>query len=167
LLLRHDNADRRLAPLAQELGLIEPERWQRFERKQAEIARVAELLESTRVEQMPLAKFLHRTEATWEDVVARLPALADVTEEVAEQVTCDAKYSGYVYRQEIDVARQRRLADKRIPDGFNYAAIGQLRAEAREKLSRVQPTSLAQAGRISGITPADLALVMIHLEARR
>lgn len=167
LLLRHDNSDRRLTPLAYDVGLIAPERWQRFERKQAEIARVAALLEITRIDHLSLAKLLRRTEVTWADVVARLPELAAVPADVAEQVTCDAKYSGYVNRQEVDVARQRRLAEKRIPTGFNYAAITQLRAEAREKLSRIQPTSLAQAGRISGITPADLALVMVHLEARR
>jgi tRNA uridine 5-carboxymethylaminomethyl modification enzyme len=81
-------------------------------------------------------------------------------------VTWDVKYSGYVARQEIDVERQRRLAEKRIPTGFDFAAIVQLRTEAREKLSRIQPTSLSQAARISGITPADLALVMVHLFSR-
>ncbi len=87
--------------------------------------------------------------------------------EVAEQVTYDVKYAGYVARQEIDIARQQRLADKRIPPSFDFAAIAQLRAEAREKLGRIRPVSLAQASRISGITPADMALVMVHLEAER
>jgi tRNA uridine 5-carboxymethylaminomethyl modification enzyme len=96
-------------------------------------------------------------------MVARLPELADVAEDVVEQVTHDVKYAGYVARQEVDIDRQRRLAEKRIPANFNYASILQLRAEAREKLIRVQPASLAQASRISGITPADLALVMVHL----
>jgi tRNA uridine 5-carboxymethylaminomethyl modification enzyme len=163
LLLRHDNADRRLTPLAQRVGLIDSDRWRRFERKQAEIERVAGLLESTRCELEPLSKILRRTESTWQDMVARLPMLAGVAEDVVEQVTHDVKYAGYVARQEVDIDRQRRLAEKRIPANFNYAAIGQLRAEAREKLSRVQPASLAQASRISGITPADLALVMVHL----
>lgn len=167
LRLRHDNADRRLTPLARQLGMIDDDRWRRFERKEAEIARISQLLEETRIEQTSLSKVLRRTEATWNDVVARLPELALAPREVAEQVACDAKYAGYLAREDLDVERQRRLAEKRIPSGFNFAAIVQLRAEAREKLSRVQPTSLAQAGRISGITPADLALVMVHLEGRR
>jgi len=167
LLLRHDNADRRLTPLAQSVGLIDAERWRRFARKQAEITRVADLLETTRHELETLAKILRRTESTWQDIVARMPELGAVPEDVVEQVTHDVKYAGYVARQEVDIDRQRRLAEKRIPASFNYGAIGQLRAEAREKLVRVQPASLAQAGRISGITPADLALVMVHLEGRR
>jgi tRNA uridine 5-carboxymethylaminomethyl modification enzyme len=121
------------------------------------------LLETTRFEQSPLARLLRRTEAEWSDMVARLPELASVSADVAEQVASDAKYAGYIARQELAVARQRRLAEKRIPDGFDFAAITQLRAEAREKLCKVQPRSLAQAGRISGITPADLALLVVHL----
>jgi tRNA uridine 5-carboxymethylaminomethyl modification enzyme len=167
LRLRHDNADRRLTPLARRWGMIDAERWRRFERKEAEIARVGQLVENARWEQVPLTKLLRRPESTWQDVAERLPELAEVSREVAEQVTFDVKYAGYLEREDVDVARQRRLADKRIPSGFDFAAIGQLRAEAREKLSRVQPASLAQAGRISGITPADLALVMVHLEGRR
>jgi tRNA uridine 5-carboxymethylaminomethyl modification enzyme len=167
LLLRHDNADRRLTPVAQRLGLIDAARWQRFQTKEAEITRVSQLFESTRFEQGNLAKLLRRTETTWDDVAKELPELAQVSAEVAAQVAHDVKYAGYIARQEVDVDRQRRLAEKRIPDGFNFAAITQLRAEAREKLVRVQPRSLAQAGRISGITPADLALVMVHLEGKR
>ena len=82
---------------------------------------------------------------------------------MAQQVCHDVKYAGYIARQEIEIARQQRLAEKRIPDAFDFSRIVHLRAEAREKLSRVRPGSLAQASRISGITPADVALLMIHL----
>ncbi|HEV3003279.1 MAG TPA: tRNA uridine-5-carboxymethylaminomethyl(34) synthesis enzyme MnmG, partial [Pirellulales bacterium] len=164
LRLRHDNADRRLTPVARRLGLVDAERWQRFEYKAAEIAKVSELLERTRCDQLPLAKLLRRADASWSDVAVRLPELAAVPREVANQVVCDAKYAGYVAREDLDVERQRRLADKRIPGNFDFAAISQLRAEAREKLTRVRPASLAQAARISGITPADLALVLVHLQ---
>lgn len=167
LLLRQDNADRRLTRLGQQYGLIDRERWSRFETKQRQIAEVLATLAATRREQHPLTKWLRRNDVQWQNVVEWCPALADVPVDVAEQVTYDVKYEGYVARQEVDVQRQRRLSDKRIPDRFDYDAIRQLRSEAREKLARVRPSNLAQAGRISGITPADLALVMVHLEGRR
>jgi tRNA uridine 5-carboxymethylaminomethyl modification enzyme len=85
---------------------------------------------------------------------------------VVQQVLCDLKYAGYVARQQTEVDRQLRLSQKRIPESFNYDGIVHLRAEAREKLSRVRPRNLSQASRISGITPADLALVMVHLDGK-
>ncbi len=165
--LRHDNADRRLTGAGQAIGCVETDRLARWAAKEAEIARVEALLGSTRIEQLTLAQFLLRTETTWSEVVARLPELSAVSPEVAEQVVNDIKYSGYLARQQLDVERQQRLAEKRIPVNFDFQAIGQLRVEAREKLTRVQPGSLAQASRISGITPADLALVLVHLEGKR
>ena len=163
LRLRHDNADRRLTAVGRQIGLIDDQRWQRYLCKDAEIVRLHQLLETTRHEQSTLAKILRRPEAGWHDVVAHLPELAAAPREVAEQVLCDAKYAGYLAREDVDVERQRRLAEKRIPASFDFAAITQLRAEAREKFARIRPANLAQAGRISGITPADLALVMVHL----
>jgi tRNA uridine 5-carboxymethylaminomethyl modification enzyme len=167
LLLRPDNADRRLTPLACRLGLAGEDRWRRLEAKEAEIARVMRLLESTHCESGLLLKLLRRPEVGWVEMVSCLPELAGVAEAVAAQVTYDAKYSGYIARQQIDIARQQRLADHRIPAGLNYAAVPHLRAEAREKLARIGPADLAQAGRISGITPADLTVLLIHLERPR
>ncbi|MDZ4781432.1 MAG: tRNA uridine-5-carboxymethylaminomethyl(34) synthesis enzyme MnmG [Planctomycetia bacterium] len=164
LALRHDNADRRLTGAGRAAGCVEPARIARWETKEAEIARVEALLQSTRYEHAALAQFLLRTETTWAEVIERLPELAEVSAEVAEQVVNDTKYSGYLERQRLDVEKQHRLAEKRIPATFDFYSIQQLRMEAREKLSRIQPASLAQASRISGITPADLALVMVHLE---
>jgi tRNA uridine 5-carboxymethylaminomethyl modification enzyme len=166
LRLRHDNADRRLTPLGRSTGLVDDERWKRLERKGAEIAGAVELLQSTRLGEVTLEAVLRRTESRWGDVLAACPALAEISAVSAEQIERDIKYSGYIARQELEVARQRRLADKRIPAGFDFAGIPQLRAEAREKLARIQPADIAQASRISGITPADLSLVLVHLEGR-
>jgi tRNA uridine 5-carboxymethylaminomethyl modification enzyme len=184
LLLRPDNADRRLTPLARRLGLADRRRWERLETKEAEIARILRLLETTHCESGSLAKMLRRPETRWEEMVARLPELASgdclnfhgsengtvplnaaVSREAAAQATYDVKYAGYIARQQIDIARQERLAARRIPAAFDYALVPHLRAEAREKLDRVRPTDLAQAARISGITPADLTVLMIHLNA--
>jgi tRNA uridine 5-carboxymethylaminomethyl modification enzyme len=167
LILRHDNADRRLTPIGHEVGLVEPERWQLLLQKKSEIASALELLQTTRVDGTSLEQLLRRPETEWSDVVAHEPALATISREAAQQVTYDLKYEGYISRQQQQVARQKRLADKRIPERLDYARIRHLRFEAREKLSRVQPVTLAQASRISGITPADVALVMSHLEGKQ
>jgi tRNA uridine 5-carboxymethylaminomethyl modification enzyme len=166
LLLRQDNADRRLTPLGRDMGLVDADRARRWEQKQAEITCVTQLLQSSRVEGVTLAKYLQRPEVDWMDVTRRLPELSTVEPEVAEQVMYDIKYAGYVVRQDEQVARQKRLADKRIPENFDYSAISHLRTEARQKLTRIQPVNLAQASRISGVTPADLALVLAHLEGK-
>ena len=167
ILLRHDNADRRLTPLAHECGLVDDVRWSRLKAKLAEIECVRGLLDATWIDGSQLTKYLRRPETEWSTVVARLPELANVSPEVAAQVLCDVKYAGYVARQQTEVDRQKRLSAKRIPASFDYGRLDQLRAEAREKFVRVRPANLAQASRISGITPADIALVMVHLEGKR
>ena len=89
-----------------------------------------------------------------------------MTRDVAEQVERDVRYAGYVALDRQRIERQRKLAERRIPEGFEYGAVRHLRAEAREQLARIRPRTLGQAGRVSGITPADLALVLVHLEGR-
>jgi tRNA uridine 5-carboxymethylaminomethyl modification enzyme len=163
LLLRHDNADRRLTPLADRAGLIDAERRDRFAAKQAEIDRVKQVLETEKIEHEPLARRLTRPEVEWDQIAGWCPELAGVPADVVEQVTNDVKYAGYVARQELEVERQQRLAEKRIPASFDFGSIRQLRTEAREKLARIRPVTLAQAARISGITPADVALVRVYL----
>jgi len=166
LRLRHDNADRRLTPLAHRLGLVDEARRQRLQWKEAEIARVVHLLDTTRTGDVALARLLRRPEVTWDDLVGELPELRAVRSEVARQVVHDAKYAGYLAREDADIARQRRLAERRIPDGFDFQSLDHLRHEAREKLSRIRPLNLSQAARISGITPADLAVLMVYLDGR-
>ena len=165
LRLRHDNADRRLTGLGYRLGLVDEARWRTLEVKEAGIARVKQLLEATKQADVSLAKLLRRPEFGWQNGVERLPELAGVDRQVSEQVVHDLKYAGYLSREENEIARQRRLADRRIPPDLDYASIRHLRAEAQEKLARFRPAHLAQAGRISGITPADLAVLRVHLES--
>jgi tRNA uridine 5-carboxymethylaminomethyl modification enzyme len=167
LLLRPDNADRRLTPLGWQLGLVDSQRRIRLEKKESCIAEAVKLLEATRVGDITLARLLRRPETTWADVVERLPSLRDTPAEVAEQVTYDAKYAGYVVRQEAEIARQHRPSDRRIPADLDFSIVPHLRAEAREQLALVRPVNFAQAGRIRGITPADLTVLLLHLERPR
>jgi tRNA uridine 5-carboxymethylaminomethyl modification enzyme len=131
-----------------------------------EIGRLVETLSTTRRDGLSLLERLRRPEVRWEELAALSPSLAGASPEAVNQVVYDVKYSGYVDRQGAEIERQRRLAAKRIPMNFNYDRILHLRAEAREKLGRVRPVDLAQASRVAGITPADIALLMVHLDGK-
>jgi tRNA uridine 5-carboxymethylaminomethyl modification enzyme len=164
LLLRHDNADRRLTPLGRRAGLVNDADWSRFEQKRESIDRLTGMLREKKHDGDSLGKWLKRTETKWEQVQAWEPELAGFAPEVIEQVTLEAKYAGYIDRQATQIERFQRMESRPIPTHFDYAAVPQLRAEAREKLGRIRPANLGQASRISGICPADLAVLLIYLD---
>jgi tRNA uridine 5-carboxymethylaminomethyl modification enzyme len=165
LLLRHDNADRRLTPLGRKVGSVPRDAWARYEAKERAIADLQEYLKKARSNGDSLATWLRRTEVDWANLCERDPSLRDWDRfpDVVEQVVLEAKYSGYIERQAAEVERFQRLESKPIPPTFEFSAVPQLRHEAREKLNRIRPTSLGQASRISGITPADLAVLLFYL----
>jgi tRNA uridine 5-carboxymethylaminomethyl modification enzyme len=163
LLLRHDNADRRLTPVGCRVGLVNAADRQRLERKEGAIGRLQELLAALKHEGETLATWLRRTETRWEQLVTWSPELAAFPPDVVEQVVLEAKYAGYVGRQAAQVERFQRMESRAIPPHFDFAAVPQLRMEAKEKLGRIRPASLGQASRISGITPADLAVLLLYL----
>ena len=167
LLLRQDNADRRLTPVGRRFGLVDDARWEKFQTKVRRIEETRAALEAIHTDQGSALKYLKRPEVEWPDVAARWPVFADVPADVAEQVSIDAKYAGYIDRQKQEIARQKKVGSMRIPDGFDYGAVVHLRAEAREKLERVRPVDLAQAGRITGITPADIAVLIVALSRKK
>jgi tRNA uridine 5-carboxymethylaminomethyl modification enzyme len=166
LVLRHDNADRRLTPVGRRVGSVSDAAWGRLRAKEEGIAALQRQLAATRSDGESLATWLRRTGVEWADVCGRCPALRewDARPDVVEQVVLESKYSGYIDRQAAEVERFRKMEGRRIPDGFDYAAVPQLRHEAREKLSQVRPASVGQASRVSGITPADLAVLLFYLE---
>jgi tRNA uridine 5-carboxymethylaminomethyl modification enzyme len=169
LLLPHDNADLRLTPLGRESGLVDDERWRRFEARKTRIDDLRETIQSTRVEGTTLEQILRRPPTTWNDLVALAPALGEASwgSDAIDQVTIEAKYGGYIDRQARQVEKFQRLEGKSIPADLDYDRVPQLRVEAREKFRRVQPRSLGQAGRISGINPADLATLLVYLKSDR
>jgi tRNA uridine 5-carboxymethylaminomethyl modification enzyme len=164
LLLRHDNADRRLTPLGRRAGLVHDAAWQRLQKKEEGIARLTHLLTSNRHEGESLERWLRRTETSWEQITGWCPEAADFACDVIEQVVLEAKYAGYIGRQTAQVERFQRMEGRPIPATFDYAGVPQLRAEAKEKLGRIRPANLGQASRISGINPADLAVLLLYLE---
>jgi len=182
LLLRYDNADLRLSALGHELGLVSSERYQAVERKRSQVARELERLENTSLppsEQVNAAmqrhglaplhtgtnalQLLRRPEADYAVIAALLPDGDEVPAEVAEQVAIEAKYAGYIDKQRREIARMQRLEKWRIPAGLNYGEVVGLRTEAREKLGRFRPSTVGQAGRIQGVNPTDVSIVLVHL----
>ena len=183
LVLRGDNADRRLTPLGRELGLIDDRRWEIYTRKQEAIAAETQRLETVRlkvsdpaadavVEQtgaaikgsITLADLLRRPGFHSADLVRHGLAEADLPLDVREGAEIDIKYSGYLARQQQQIDQVKKQEHKPIPAGINYAAIGTLSREAREKLAAVQPINLGQASRVPGVSPADVTALMLWLE---
>ncbi|MBI2888266.1 MAG: tRNA uridine-5-carboxymethylaminomethyl(34) synthesis enzyme MnmG [Chloroflexi bacterium] len=186
LLLRQDNADLRLTPLAFELGLASRQRYQEVERKREAIADELERLGKTylslngeaqaRLEEIGLAEvsrsasaaeLLKRPDVSYRQLQALDMGLTDLPEDVAEQAEIELKYAGYIRKQQAQVERVRKLEDRRIPQELDYGEIRSLSREAREKLERFRPATLGQASRLLGVTPADIAVLLVHLEKGR
>ncbi len=169
LLLRHDNADRRLTPIGERIGLASTERCQAFHQYNGELNRALTLLGQLRHQGTTLEEWLRRPDIEWPQLCEFSTEVAElgISERAREQVTVEVKYAGYIRRQERDIERQEKARDLRIPDTFDYHAIPHLRKEAQEKLTRVRPRDLAQAARISGLTPADLAVVALYVDEPR
>jgi tRNA uridine 5-carboxymethylaminomethyl modification enzyme len=183
LLLRGDNADRRLTPLGRELGLIDERRWQLFEAKQAAISAEARRLDSVRLKasdpvaaaveaetgaaikgSITLADLLRRSGFHSSDLVRHGLAPADLPVAVREGAEIDIKYSGYLARQQQQIEQVRRSQGRPLPPDLDYGGIATLSAEAREKLNVVRPTTLGQASRVPGVSPADVTALLLWLE---
>lgn len=178
LLLRSDNADVRLTPLGREIGLVDDARWGRFCRKQEAITAFGAWAKRERIDGRSLAEWFSRTDLPWEAadpigdwrrcIPTELWASADgMLESAITALRIEAKYGGYVQRQLREVERLRKAEARRIPEDFNYAEMRELRYEARERLTKISPRSIGQAQRISGINPADIAVLLLYLERRR
>ena len=191
LLLRQDNADRRLMPHGHRLGLISDGQFRRLEEKERLIAQTIEFLEKTPYGPDTLAKHLRRPEVPFADLAAiseklhlqlalSLPfthyalritpheslALPDLPEDVKQQVEIEVKYGGYIARQLSEAQKLRKIEDWRIPPDLDYNTVHDLSKEARTRLTQVRPSTLGQASRVSGVTPVDISLLMIHLTSR-
>jgi tRNA uridine 5-carboxymethylaminomethyl modification enzyme len=162
LLLRHDNADIRLSGTADAAGLISPDFLSRTRAKMEKVATLRHQLENTHTADGSLAKWLRRPESSWESFDSDLKGSFDPP--IWDLVEIDVKYEGYIRRQGDLVEKTKRADEKKIPANMNYLEISGLKREAQTKLQTVQPLTLGQAGRISGITPADISLLAVWLE---
>jgi tRNA uridine 5-carboxymethylaminomethyl modification enzyme len=161
LLLRQDNADLRLGGLGHEIGLLPARNARKLEAKRAAIESELARLEKTRIGADTLAQLLRRPEMVYSNLPNRNE---DLPEEVIQQVEIFIKYEGYIARQETEVAKLKSLEDKQIPNWMDYSKVPSLRTEARQKLSKIQPATLGQASRISGVSPSDVGILMVWLK---
>jgi tRNA uridine 5-carboxymethylaminomethyl modification enzyme len=161
LLLRQDNADLRLSEIGHEVGILPESNYKQFRAKQEAIENEIKRLQSTHYESDSLLKILSRPEVSYKDLPNRNDALS---EEVIQQVEIAIKYAGYIERQETEVEKFKNLEDKQIPSTFDFSSVPSLCLEARQKLSKIRPTTIGQAARISGVSPADISLLMVWLK---
>ena len=164
LLHRQDNADRRLCPVAHAIGLISDERYRRVVDKYAAVDREIKRLEHTGTAEGRLCDLLRRPENTYESLAGADPDRRPLPTAVTEAVEIAVKYQGYIDRQLRQVAEQRKMENRPLPPDLDYLSLRGLRTEARQKLDKIRPLNLGQASRISGVSPADIAALMIHLE---
>ncbi|MGD9612573.1 MAG: FAD-dependent oxidoreductase, partial [Kiritimatiellia bacterium] len=161
LLLRQDNAIFRMAPHAEHLGIVPTGRLREIRSMEQAIAKEIDHLNRSHFEGASLAQILKRPEMDYATMPRRKP---DLPPEVVEQVEFELKYEGYVARERRHIEKAEQIARQRIPADFDYHAIGALRYESREKLSAIRPMDLGQAARISGVTPADVAILSVWLK---
>jgi len=161
LLLRQDNADLRLSQLGWDIGLLPERNGQRLNVKKNAIENELNRLHLTRYLTDSLAKILSRPEMNYRNLPNQNGNLSD---EVIQQVEITVKYAGYVERQEIEVARSKNLEDKNIPFSFDFSTVPSLRLEARQKFEKIRPLTIGQAARISGVSPADISILLVWLK---
>ncbi len=184
LLLRQDNADMRLTAIGRAAGLVSDARWEAFERKSEIVRQEIERLQTTYVKpedleslavlgladiprRASLEELLRRPDVSYEHILRLNGLKSDLPAAVREQVELYVKYEGYINRQQAQAEQQKRLEHLAIPADFNYNVVTALSREGRDKLCRVQPTSIGQAARIPGLTPADISILMVVLERTR
>jgi tRNA uridine 5-carboxymethylaminomethyl modification enzyme len=182
--LREDNADLRLTEIGRGMGLVNDERWRLFEEKRASMDEEKSFLDRTWVQpgrtdpalvlailgqplrkEANLSELLRRPEVRYADLMRLVPdhpPLAD--EAIVEQLEIDSRYSGYLQRQNEEIARRRRHEDTPLPDALDYASVQGLSAEVKQKLGEARPATIGQASRISGVTPAAISLLLVHLK---
>ena len=161
LLLRQDNADMRLSEIGREIGLLSERNFKKFCAKKELINNELIRLYKTSYENNFLVKLLSRPEVSYNSLPSRNEALS---EEIVQQVEIAVKYAGYIDRQELEVRKFKKLEDKAIPETFDFSAVPSLRLEARQKFVKIRPKTIGQAARISGVSPADISILMVWLK---
>lgn len=186
LILRQDNADKRLTPIGRRIGLVTDSRWNRYLKKQEQISRELERAKRTTLsptdelnsilvsrETSPvttgvtIADLLRRPQISYSDLASVDICRPDLPEAVFEQVEIEIKYEGYIKKQLDRVEQMQRMSEKALPDDIDYKEIVGLRLEAQEKLNKIRPRNISQASRISGVSPADISVLIIWLSGRR